>query len=84
MLGGNHIVWVEGGLSQFQSIKELRELFRGQGVDVLSYHGGFPQVTVWSSPAKLTLTTVKSCKVTCNTEGKLKVSKHVGDGPCLR
>lgn len=70
VLGGNHVVWVNGGLSQFQSIQELLELFRGQRVDVLTYHGSFPLVTAWSGPAKLTLTTVISCKVTYNTEGK--------------
>lgn len=46
VLCGNDIVWVDGGLSQFQSIEELLELLRGQGVDVLPQHRGFPLVTV--------------------------------------
>lgn len=73
MLGGNHIVWVGGGLSQFQNIEELLELFRGQGEDVLPYHRDFPLVTVWSSPAEFTLATVMPCKVTCRTESTTHV-----------
>lgn len=81
VLGGNDVVWVRGGLSQLQDIEKLLELFGGQGVDVLPYHGGFPQVTAWSGPAKFTLTTVIPCKVTCNTESKLNVSNHIDDVP---
>lgn len=64
VLGGNDIVWVGGGLSQFQNIEEVLKLLRGQRVDVLPHHRGFPLVTVWSGPAKFTLTTVMPCKVT--------------------
>lgn len=76
VLGGNHILWVGGGLSQFQSIEELLKLFRGQGVDVLPHHRGFPLVTVWSGPSKFTLTTVIPSKVTCNTESTLNLLNH--------
>lgn len=78
VLRGNDIVRVGGGLSQFQSTEELLELFRGQGVDVLPHHRGFPLVTVWSGPSKFTQTTVVPCKVTCNTDSKLN---HVDDVP---
>lgn len=77
VLGGNDIVWMCGGLRQFKNVKELLELFRGQGVDVPPDHRCFPLVTVWSGPAKFTLTTVVPCKVTCSTESKLNMSNHV-------
>lgn len=68
VLGGNHIVWVGGGLSQFQSIEEFLELLGGQGENVLPYHRGFPLVAVCSSPAEFTLAAVMPCKVTCRPE----------------
>lgn len=76
VLGGNNVVGVDGRFSQFQSIQELLELFGSQGVDVLTHHRSFPLVTIWSSPAKFTLTTVVTCKVTCNAEGKLNVTSQ--------
>lgn len=78
VLRGDDVVRVGGGLGQFQSVEELLQLLGGQGVDVLPHHRGFPLVTVWSGPAKFTLTTVVPCKVTCNTESKLNPSNHVG------
>lgn len=68
VLCGDDIVWVDGVLSQFQSIKELLKFCRRQGVNVLSYHRGFPQVAVWSSPAKFTLSAVMPSKVPWTTE----------------
>lgn len=46
MLGGNDVVWLCGGLGQFQDVEELLQLSGGQGVDVFSLHGGFPLVAV--------------------------------------
>lgn len=68
VLRGDHIIWVNGGLSQVQSVQELLELFRGQGVDVLPHHWSFSLVTVRSGPAKFTLSTVITWKVPYNTE----------------
>lgn len=63
VLGGDHIVWMDGGLGQFQSVQELLEFVRGQRVNVLTYNRSFPLVTVCSSPTKFTLTTVITGKV---------------------
>lgn len=71
VLGGNDVVWLGGGLRQLQDIEELLELLGGQGVDVLPHNSSFPLVTVWSGPAKFALTTVITCKGTCNTQRQL-------------
>lgn len=71
MLRGDHIIWVNGGLSQIQSVQKLLELFGGHGVDVLPHHWSFSLVTVRSSPAKFTLSTVIACKVPYNTKRTL-------------
>lgn len=71
VLCGNNIVRVDGGLGQLQDIQELLQLFGGQRVNVLPHHRGFPLVAVWPRPAKFTLATVVTCKVTCSTEEQL-------------
>lgn len=76
VLCGYDIVWVDGGLSQFQSVQKLLQLLGGQGVDVLTHHRSSPLVTVGAGPAKLTLTTVVTSKVTCNTKGKCHYTRN--------
>lgn len=63
VLRSDHIVRVNGGLGQIQSIQEVLELLRGQGVNVLSHHWNFSLVTVRSGPSKLTLAAVKTSKI---------------------
>lgn len=71
VLCGNHVVWMDGVLSQIQNIQEVLNFPAGKGVDVLPHHRSFSLVTVWTSPAELTLTTIIASKVTCNTESQL-------------
>lgn len=77
VLGGNDVVWVDGGLGQLHRIQEVQELHGSQGEDVFPHHRGLPLIAVGSGPAEFALAAVEAGKVTCNTESTATLSGQV-------
>lgn len=63
VLRGDHIVGVCGVLCEVQGIQELLPLLKGQGMDILPDHQGFPVIAVRAGPPKPAESTVVAIKM---------------------